>query len=325
MKCLAFVFVAILAAGAAFAQQHPAAAYAASGPTVVNGSSNLPVERIGRNDLVGISVYDSPELTRAFRVDPDGMLRLPMLKQPIQAAGLYPAELESAIRTALTSEQVFVDPVVSVSIAEYRSRPISVSGAVKSPVSFQAAGTVTLLDAISQAGGLTEDAGSEILVSRPQVGADGNSTSLVQRIPVRGLLDGEDASLNMSLKGGEEIRIPLAGRFYVVGQVKRPGEFLIRSGAESSVLKALALSEGLDHYSGNIAYIYRIEAGSKGKNEIPIELKKIMTRKAPDVPLLANDVFYIPQASGRKAAVATLGTAVMIGAGLGTTLLYLYH
>ncbi len=158
---------------------------------------------------------------------------------------------------------------------EYRSRPISVVGAVKNPVTFQAAGVVTLLDAISQAGGLGEHAGTEILVSRPHLSEDGKSTALIQRIPVRGLFDAVDPSLNLKLYGGEIIRVPEAGQIFVLGDVKRPGAFFITDGPEYSVLKALALSEGLDHFSGHTAYIYRTEGGGSGTNEIPIELKKI--------------------------------------------------
>ena len=93
--------------------------------------SNLPVERIGRDDLVGITVYDSPELTRTVRVGADGNIRLPMVQQHIHAAGLYPAELEAAITTALIQENVLVEPIVTVSVVEYRSRPITVVGAVR--------------------------------------------------------------------------------------------------------------------------------------------------------------------------------------------------
>jgi len=117
----------------------------------------------------------------------------------------------------------------------------------------------------------------------------------------------------------------VAGQVYVLGSVKRPGAFTINDGAESSVMKALANSGGLGEHSGHIAYIYRVEGGSGGRNEIPIELQKIMGRKAPDVALVADDILYIPAANGRRISAkvleTTLGTALVVG----TTLLYLYH
>jgi polysaccharide export outer membrane protein len=294
--------------------------------TASNAAADLPIQRIGNDDLLGISVYDSPELTRTVRVDSSGEIRLPMLHQHIKAAGLYPMDLEKAITSALTEESVLVDPIVTVNVVEYRSRPISVVGAVRTPVTFQAAGSVKLLDAISQAGGLTDNAGPEILVSQNADDSSGSGAAVVQRIPVRKLIDAVDPSLNLVLHGGEEVRVPEAGKFYVLGNVHRSGAFSITDGSESTVLKALALSEGLEHFSGHTAYIYRSNAANNGgKQEIPIELKKIMARKAPDVPLLANDILYVPEASGRKATLTALDRATGIGAGIGTTLLYIYH
>jgi polysaccharide export outer membrane protein len=327
MRCLAISLLVIAVASSALAQEQGTPDHAGPGATSFSLSegSNLPVEKIGRDDLIGITVYDSPELTRTVRVDSDGDIRLPMLQKHIQAAGLYPSELENAITTALTNENVLVDPIVTVSVVEYRSRPITVVGAVKSPLTFQATGTVTLLDAISRAGGLAENAGAEILVSRQPSGTSDKSVALAQRIPVYGLISGEDPSLNLKLEGGEEVRVPEAGRVFVLGDVKKPGAFYITDGSESSVMKALSLSEGLDTFSAHKAYIYRLEAGSTGRNEIPVELKKIMDRKSPDVPLMANDILYIPNATGARASLKVLETSIGVGAALGSSLIYVYR
>jgi polysaccharide export outer membrane protein len=259
--------------------------------------TNLPAQRIGPDDLIGLSVYDSPEFTRTIRVGPDGTIRLPMLKQRVNAEGLMPNELETAIADALTGEQLLVDPFVTVTVVEYHSRPISVVGAVKMPITFQAIGVVTLIDALTRAEGLTEDAAGEILVSRTD--ADGNRT-LVQRIPYRQLIDAADPSLNLRLTGGEEIRIPTSSKIFVIGNVKRPGAFSITDNGAMTVLKAVALSEGLAAYSGKVAYIQRTEDKTNAKSEIEVELKKIMDRKAPDVELQAKDILYIPDNTGRR-------------------------
>ena len=322
MRCLTISLLAIAVASSVSAQQQANPSRAGSGATSLGEGANLPTEKIGKDDLIGITVYDAPELTRTVRVGSDGDIRLPMLRQHIPAAGLYPAELETAIAAALTDGNVLVDPIVTVSVVEYRSRPISVSGAVKNPVTFQATGTVTLIDAISQAGGLTENAGAEILVSKPSSATSDKSALLIQRIPVRGLMGGEDPALNLHLDGGEDIRVPEAGRVFVLGRVKHPGAFYITDGSESSVMKALALSEGLDTFPSHSAYIYRLEGGSGGRNEIPVDLKKIMDRKSPDVALLANDILYVPDATGARASLKVLETGVGLAAGFGTALLY---
>ncbi len=296
-----------------------------SGATSSGSSANLPIEKIGPNDLISLSVYDSPELSRTFRVDADGTLRLPMLPQHLQAEGLYPEQLEKEITKALVDGGILVDPIVTVTMAEYRSRSISVVGAVRSPTTFQDTGNLTLLDAISQAGGLTDGAGEEILVSRQHTDSSGKTVTLTERIPARSLLESTDASLNLPLQGGEVIRVPEAGHFYVVGDVKNPGSFDIKDGNESSVLKALALTHGLDHYSAKTAYIYRTEAGKGGKNEIEVPLNKIIKRKAPDMPLMANDVFYVPESGGRRATAVALRTVAIVGVAVATTLIYLAY
>jgi polysaccharide export outer membrane protein len=245
-----------------------------------------------------------------------------MLKQRIKAEGLLPNELETAIADALKSEQLIVDPFVTITIAEYHSRPISVAGSVKNPITFQAYGTVTVLDALTRAGGLSDTAGAEILLSRSQT-SGGQTQLLTQRIPVKGLIDMADPDLNVRLHGGEEIRVPEAGRIYVVGNVKKPGSFPIKENTETSVLKALAQAEGLTPYSQKIAYIYRREGGSgTNKNEIPIELKQIMDRKSPDVTLIANDVLYIPDNARRRTTITALDRVLMFGAGAATALIY---
>src|SRR5258707_7715795 len=122
------------------------------------GKANLPQQSIGANDLIAISVYDAPELTRTIRVDADGGIRLPLLKNPVQAEGLLPMNLETSIGDALKAEEILVDPIVRVTVVEYYSRPISIAGAVHKPVTFQAVGKETLLEALARAEGLAPEA-----------------------------------------------------------------------------------------------------------------------------------------------------------------------
>ena len=261
--------------------------------------ANLPIQRIGPDDLLSVTVYDAPEFTRTIRVNPEGLIRLPMTPAPVRAAGLLPSELETAIAAALRDAQLMADPFVTVAVAEYHSRPVSVMGAVKRPVIFQVEGEVKLLDALTRAEGLGPEAGGEILLSRP--GAGGGD-ELLRRIPVKDLIDRALPEWNVRLNGGEEIRVPEAGRVFVVGDVKKPGSFAVRNEGDATVLKALAYAEGLDTSVGRMAYVYRTESG--GRREIPIELKKLMERKTPDVELEANDILYIPNASGIRVTLA---------------------
>ena len=283
-----------------------------SSPSAPNYSNaNLPAQPVGPNDLLALSVYDSPELTRTVRVSGSGDIRLPMLKDPIKVAGMVPSEVESAIATSLEKGNVLVDPIVTVTIVEYQSRPVNVVGAVKNPLVFQATQPIPLLDAIARAGGLREDAGSDILVSQ-EVAGGGKPEWVTRTIPVRALIDQADSKLNVMLHGGEEVLVPEARKIYVVGNVKKPGAFPVRNDEETTVLQVLALSEGLAPYAAKEAYVYR-RSPAGTKTEIPVALGQIMKRKSPDVPLKANDILYIPDEKGKRLTAQTLDRIAGIG------------
>jgi polysaccharide export outer membrane protein len=303
--------------GAVYAQQSERAV--SSAPNLDYAYSNLPTQPVGPDDLLALSVYDSPELTRTVRVDADGNIRLPMLKDPVQVRGMVPSQLESAIAKALTKGNVLVDPIVTVTIVEYQSRPVNVVGAVKNPLVFQATRPIPLLDAIARAGGIREDAGSDIVVSK-EVMRDGKPARITQTIPVRKLIDNADPALNVMLHGGEEVLVPEALKIYVVGNVKKPGAYPVRNDEETTILQLLALSEGLTPYSAKIAYVYRRSPGGS-KTEVPVPLSKIMKRQSPDVPLQANDILYIPDNNGKRLTAETLDRIAGLGTATATDLI----
>lgn len=319
MKCIISLLLVVNLGAPLMAQDLRNEQIRAGGVAASEGPS-LPVEKVGPEDLLGVSVYDAPEISHPVRVEADGAIRLPMVKRPIQVTGLYPAEVEKAITNALVGNNVLVDPVVTVSVLEYRSRPIIVAGAVRTPITFQDDGTVTLLDALSRAGGISENAGAEILVSHRPVAADGKGVT--EHIAVRSLVDLNVPGANLELQAGDIVRVPLAGQVYVVGDVNKPGPFYITDGSESSILKALAISGGLSAFSSHTAYIYRVESGRTDRTEIPIKLKEIMQRKSPDVPLMANDIFYVPDATGRRIGAQALATSLGLGVGAASVVVY---
>jgi polysaccharide biosynthesis/export protein len=278
--------------------------------------ANLPTQKIEPNDLIAISVFNEAELTRTVRVGPDGMIGLPMLTAPLQASGLLPSALETAIADAYKKGKILIHPVVTVTILEYNStRTVSVMGAVRKPLTFPVIGQVRLLDAMAKAEGLSPDAGPMVLVTRP-------AEDTAQQISLKDLLEGLDPKLNVTLLGGEDIRVPEARKIYVVGNVKKPGAFPVRDGSENTVLKLLAMTEGVAPYATKQAFIYRLGGEGQPRKEVPIELKKILARKSPDVALMPDDLLYIPDATGKRVALSTLEKIASFGGGAAAALIY---
>jgi polysaccharide export outer membrane protein len=323
-RSLLTLSVVLIAALPLAAQLDPTRATVPGVPDYSNPSSNLPIQKVGPEDLLGLQVYDAPEFTRAVRISADGTIRLPMLKEKIRVQGLFPNDIEVLLAEALKREGLFVDPFVTVNVVEYHSRPISVGGAVRSPVIFQAVGKVTLMDALNRAGGLLADitgaTGSEIVVTRPN-GASG--PPLVQRIPVKALYAGTDPELNIELIGDEEIRVPEVGKLVVTGNVTQPGVYSVLDPIEMNTVKsAIGQAKGLAQYWANQGYIYRLD--EKGAtHEIAIPLRKIMERKAPDVTLQARDVLYVPDSSGRRITQETVNMLMGLGPAVANALIYL--
>ncbi len=267
--------------------------------------SNLPIEVVGPDDLLALSVADCAELTKTFRVSKDGRLTLPLLKQPLSVGGLTPPAIAGALARELTQEQIFVQPVVSVQVIEYRSHLVTVAGAVKHPGQVQVAGHMTLLDVLSAAEGVSPEAGPVVILTAP-------NSHVRQIIPLKKLFESPTLDDNPVLAGGEEVRVPEAVKVYVMGSVKKPGAFPLHDGQSTTVLKIMAECEGTLPYSKGIAYIYRQDENGH-RTEIPVQLSALLARKAPDVPLYGSDVLYVLDNKGQRIGIGVLDRVIQLG------------
>jgi polysaccharide export outer membrane protein len=278
--------------------------------------NNLSLEPVGVGDLLFISVTNWTDVTRSYRITPDGTITIPLVNHSIPVSGLSAPEIEKAISSMLTKEKILVNPMVTVNVVEYRSRTVEVVGAVRHPLTFQALGQVRLLDAIARAEGVSPEAGTEVLLYRAK---EKGGSGAVQHISLKRLIDGSDPALNQVLQGGDQIRIPQAGKLYILGNVKSPGAYPITEAEGMTVLKALALCQGMLPYSHKTATIFRPREDSAQRDEVTVSLKDIVKHHSPDVPLNANDILYIPDNSGKKitaevlARVGTFGSSTASG------------
>jgi polysaccharide export outer membrane protein len=283
----------------------------------VQAGSNLGYEPVGPGDLVVVLVTGSPELSRSSRITNDGKLILPLLREPVAVDGLTPAQIANAVSSELMKEKLLVEPIVSAAVLEYRSKRVSVVGEVKMPATFQAVGNMRLLDAIARAQGFAPDAGPEVIISFPE----GKDLKEPLHVPIRSLLAAKDAAQNILLRGGEEIRVPEAQRLFIVGNVRMPGSYPLADPDGSTVLKALALSQGSLPFSAKRAYIYRLIADTGKRQEITVELREILHRKAPDVGLQASDILYIPDNPKTRLTAGALDRMTGFGSSIASGLI----
>lgn len=282
---------------------------------------------IGSGDLLHIDVFDVPELSRDVRVSDAGDISYPLIPGKIQTSGQTPFQLEEKLEQLLIENGLVSHPQVSVFVKEQNSQPISVVGAVQHTMVYQVMRPTTLLEVLSAAGGITDDAGSEILITRPappeqarieptSTKSDPSSEQQIITIRLRDLLESGNSVYNIPLYGGDVVSVPRAGIVYVLGfGVAQPGGYVLQSrGEQVTVLKAIALAHGLTTFAkANDAVIMRTNPVTGNRDQIPVRLKEIQNRKADDVPMKSNDILYIPDSAGKKALARGAQAALGIG------------
>jgi len=281
---------------------------------------------LGPDEQIAIRVQDLDKLqldnALAPRVDVNGNLNLPVIGH-VHAEGLTLDKLEKEIASKLGN--ILQNPSVSASIVQYRSHPVSMLGAVKNPAVLQVAQHKRLLEVLSMAGGLAPDAGDKIKISRrkamgplPIPGAllDSSAGFYVGQVDVRTLMRASNPELNIEVLEHDVITVPRAELIYVIGAVKRAGGFTLGEREQISVLQALSLAEGLDRAaSPKSARLLREESPGKERTQIPVNLKPIMAGVAPDVPLHANDILFIPTSTTKLATLRGIEAAIQMSSG----------
>jgi len=247
--------------------------------------------RIGAKDLLEISVFGLDEMSQTVRVSEKGKITLPLLGE-IEVEGLTKTGLEKKL-SQLLEEKYLQNPQVTVFIKEYQSKRVFMLGAVEKPGPYELLGSQTLLQFISQAGGLTSDVGDEIIIIRKL--QDGTNKSL--RIPIDDLILEGDSSLNIALEPNDIVNIPADKVIfiYVFGQVKKPGALEVKKSNTPTLLRAIAQAGGFsDRASKSGVIIKRVEQNGK-EIQIKVNVKEIIKGKRKDVQLKENDIVYVPE------------------------------
>jgi polysaccharide biosynthesis/export protein len=263
--------------------------------------------RIAAGDLVQISVYGVDDMRRDVRVSSGGEVTLPLLGA-IRIAGMTAEESETLIGSRLKQAGVVKDPQVSVFVKEFATQGVSVMGEVMKPGIYPVLGPRRLFDLIAAASGMSPKAGRLVRVIHR-----GEPDK-----PVEVSLAGDPArspESNIEIFPGDTILVSKAGIVYVVGDVKKPGGFVMDQNVRLTVFQAIALAEGTNTTASlNSAKLVR--RGPSGVQEIPLQLSKVFALKAPDVQLEADDIVYVPTSTGKRAARRGLETILQTVSGV---------
>lgn len=247
--------------------------------------------RIGPKDLLEISVFGHNELNTVTRVSEEGNITFPLLGE-VKVEGLSKTEVEEKLNQLL-DEKYLQNPQVTIFIREYQSKRVSVLGAVRNPGSYELLGRRTILQILSQAGGLTSDASNEIIVIRQL--QDGSNTSL--KISVEDLIIKGDPQLNIPLLPNDIINIPVdeTVQIYVFGQVRNPGALNVKRSNIPTLLRAIAQAGGFSDRASKGGVIIKRKDENGEEREIKVNVKDIIKGKKKDIQLKENDVIYVPE------------------------------
>jgi polysaccharide biosynthesis/export protein len=285
----------------------------------VRGSSAATDDRyrIGPGDVLDIKVFGKPQFNReGVRVDPRGMIRMPLVKEEIRAACRTEDELAREIASLL--REYVREPEVIVQIKEYQSEPVAVLGSVRTPSRFQLQRRVRLLELITYVNGPSDNAGRTVQVVHmgPVASCEASSAqpagdALINQVDYYQLsetLRGEEKS-NPYVRAGDVISIAKADEVYVVGNVVRPTSIPLTE--PLTITRAIAMAGGtLSDAKKSEVRIVRQTPGATEKQEIVVNLDAINRRKAEDVVLVANDIIEVPASSGKRFLRSLVGAVI---------------
>jgi polysaccharide export outer membrane protein len=282
---------------------------------------------LGPDDGITVNVVDLAELDSkalgVIRIDHQGNIRLPLTGR-IEATGLTVEKLEKEIANRLSN--IMNNPEVTVSVAEYRSHPVSVLGAVRTPGVYQVTGPKTLFEVLSLAGGLNPDASNRVKITRsvaagsltlPGATPDKTGEFYTAELNVRSVMEAKNPDENINVLSGDVITVPKADMVYVVGAVRKAGGFPLAEKEQISVLQAVSLAEGLDKIArAKGARILRQSNPGAERTELTVNVEKILDGRAQDVALQANDILFIPNSLAKSTSMRVLDAAIQAGTGI---------
>jgi len=292
----------------------------ASEENVVDATTAGADYRVGVGDLLEISVFGFDQFHKTLRIGGAGTIRLPLLEE-VAVEGRTVSEIEEMLSRLLKEAELFKDPDVNVKVQEYRSQTVFVLGRVRQPGQYHLTRPSRLIDVLSMAGGVQDErADDRAIIERYRESAEATNSSAaadpaakkpVETISVdlEELLENGDLSLNHWVLDGDVVTVPEREikEFFIIGEVNRPGAF------EMDPDEGLLLSQALARAGGpmktaKLGKGILARFGKEGeREEIAINVEKILEGKEEDVPIMPDDVIFIPGSTFKSIGYGLLG------------------
>jgi polysaccharide export outer membrane protein len=284
----------------------PAAPTDANAPApAAAGHVSSPEDVIGPDDSITVSCLESMEISRTWRITSVGDVDLPLVGK-VHAAGLTAEQLQESLATSLKT--YIRDPHVTVYIAEFRSQPVTVTGAVHRPGTFQTEGPKTLWTVLTMAGGLEKDPGATVTVTRqikygniplPDAHPSADGKKSVIDLPMRDVIDATSAASNLLIEPNDVVAVSTDARLvFIIGEVIKPGAVELVNHDSISMMQLLAAANGLSKLA-NPAHSEIMRKNGEGLYEKvgSVDLKRLVNGRIKDRMLNAGDIVVVPSST----------------------------
>ena len=263
--------------------------------------------KISPGDLLVVTVDGVPDYKPEVRVSENGAISLPLIGD-VSVGGSSVEQVQNEIARRMSEGNYFRDPHVSVFVKEYVSIGISVLGEVAHPGVYPSLGVRRLYDVISASGGFSARAGKTVTITHRET----------PQKPITVAIDADPAksvSSNVEVEPGDTIMVSKAGLVYVVGDVGRPGGFIMDNNEQITVLQVLAMAQGVNR-SAALGSARIIRRTSQGPTEVQVPLKKMMAAKMSDMEMQPEDILFIPGSAAKSVLARSMESVVQVATGL---------
>jgi polysaccharide export outer membrane protein len=272
-----------------------------TGMDIPQANPNLEIEA---GDLIDVVVFDAPDLSGRFRVNAKGDILLP-LTGALHVAGLTLEQITDAVTKRYKDEQILLSPQVTVFVSELVHRTVTISGEVRSQGIYPVPGPRTLSQVLAMAGGLNDSASRT--VSIVHAADPDHIVHVTLNLGAPTLESLRDSRIQ--IKPGDQIYVARSGLVYVVGDMLRPGGYQVEHNNRLTLLEAVALAGGPAN-TAKLSNARLIRRSPTGREELTINLQKVLHGGGPDILLTDGDILYVPFSLRKQIQTQSLQAAI---------------